>query len=66
MYYSYIIYVQECDMEHTEDVQMVKFYTSFNANRTINCCEWYYFFYYQSSHCIKHLCVMQVLNTLIL
>jgi len=53
-------------MEHTEHVQMVKFYTSFNANRTINCCEWYYFFYYHSSHCIKHLCVMQVLNTLIL
>jgi len=39
MYSSYIIYVQECDMEHTEDVQTVKFYTSFNDNGTIYCCE---------------------------
>jgi len=26
-------------MEHTEDVQTVKFYTSFNDNGTIYCCE---------------------------
>lgn len=67
MYSSYIIYVQECDMEHSEDVQMAKFYISFNENRTSNCCEWYYFFYYyHPSHCIKHLCARQVLNRLTL
>jgi len=44
MYSNYIIYVQECDVEHTEDEQMVKFCSSFYENRTTNSCEWYYFF----------------------
>jgi len=48
-------------MEHTEDVQ-TKFYSSFNEKRTSNCCELdYFFYYYHPSHCIKHLCVKQVL-----